>query len=307
VTTTALAALAIILAGLVARRTGVLKAEDGAVLVRIVLYLAMPPLVFLIVARADLRAELLLVPVAAFLTHGVLLVAGLGITRLWGMDRPTRGAFLVCTAVGNTGFFGLPLIAASGPGFSQPAAVMYDALATAVITWTSTVAIATAFGAAGDGRPRVDVRGLLWGFTLPPTWALAAGLVWNLAGLGADLPTAVERPLEVLAAAVLPLVMLYAGLMVDVSGVRAAWTPVLAVAVVRLGLGPVAGLGSGLLLGLSGEVLRTVVIMAAMPTAMMSLVLGARYGLRADVLAGAVVVTSVLCTATLPLVRAVMP
>ncbi len=43
--------------------------------------------------------------------------------------------------------------------------------------------------------------------------------------------------------------------------------------------------------------------MAAMPTAMMSLVLGDRYGLRRDVLAGAVVVTTLLCTITLPIVR----
>lgn len=302
-TATAVAALLIILAGVTLRRTGVLSATDGTVLVRIVLYVAMPALVFLILARADLRPQLVLVPLAAFLVHGVLLALGLALTGVWRMDRLTRGAFLVATAVGNTGFFGLPLIAASGPGFSQPAAVMYDALATAVMTWTSTVAISTAFGGEGDGRPHVDVRGLVWGFTLPPTWALGAGLAWNLLGLGPDLPPSLERPLEILAAAVLPLVMLYAGLMVDVSGIRAAWAEVGAAAVVRLAVGPVVGLGAALLLGLSGQVLHTVVIMSAMPTAMMSLVLGTRYGLRADLLAGAVVLTSVLSTMTLPLVR----
>ena len=55
-----------------------------------------------------------------------------------------------------------------------------------------------------------------------------------------------------------------------------------------------------------GDVLHTVVIMAAMPTAMMSLVIGARSGLRADVLAAAVVVTTVLATVTLPLWRAAL-
>ena len=46
--------------------------------------------------------------------------------------------------------------------------------------------------------------------------------------------------------------------------------------------------------------------MAAMPTAMMSLVIGARSGLRSDVLAGAVVVTTILATLTLPLWRAAL-
>lgn len=302
-TATALGALLIIITGLVLRRTGLVREEDGQVLVRIVLYVAMPALVFLILVHADLSAELLLVPVAAFLIHGTLLLLGLGIARAWRMDRPTTGAFLVCTAVGNTGFFGLPLIAASGAGFSQPAAVMYDALATATITWTSTVAIASAYGTVGDGRARVDLRGLLAGLALPPTWALAAGLAWNLGGLGTDLPDVVERPLTILAGAVLPLVMIYAGLMTDLGAIRRAWAVVSAIAAVRLLVGPVVGLLVCLLLGLDGTVMHTVVIMAAMPTAMMSLVLGAQYGLRSDVLAGAVVLTTLLCTVTLPLVR----
>ena len=50
----------------------------------------------------------------------------------------------------------------------------------------------------------------------------------------------------------------------------------------------------------SDDVFNTVVIMAAMPTAMMSLVIGTRSGLRSDVLAGAVVVTTLLATLTLP-------
>lgn len=305
-TATALGALLIILAGVVMRRTGLLGERDGHALVQIVLYLALPPLVFLILIRADLRAELLLVPVAAFVIHGILLGLGLVIARVWGMDRPTTGAFLVCTAVGNTGFFGLPLIAASGPTFSQPAAVMYDAIATATITWSSTVAIAGLYGTAGSGRARVDVRGLLRGFALPPTWALGAGLAWNLAGLGSDLPEVVERPLEIMAAAVLPLVMIYAGLMVDLNGVRREWAIVSAIAVVRLGVGPLVGLAVATAFGLSGTVMATVVIMSAMPTAMMSLVLGSRDGLTADVLAGAVVLTTLLCTVTLPVVRVLL-
>jgi predicted permease len=78
------------------------------------------------------------------------------------------------------------------------------------------------------------------------------------------------------------------------------------VVVVRLGVATLIGLGVARLFGFTGDVLNTVVIMAAMPTAMMSLVLGARAGLRSDVLAGAVAVTTVLCTITLPLWRAVL-
>lgn len=303
-TETALAALLIILAGAAARHLGLIRREQGDVFVRVVIYLALPPLVFLIIVRADLDRSLLLVPVAAFVIHGILLALSWVSTRLWGMERPRAGAMIVATSVGNTGFFGLPLIAASGPGFSQPAAVMYDALATAVITWTSTVAISNHYGRA-DGEARVRLVDVGRALLLPPTLALAAGLVVNLAGVN-DLPSLVEQPLEIMAGAVLPLTMLYGGLMLEVRGLARIWREMAYVVVVRLGVATLIGLGVARLFGFTGDVLNTVVIMAAMPTAMMSLVLGVRGGLRSDVLAGAVAVTTVLCTITLPLWRAVL-
>ena len=76
--------------------------------------------------------------------------------------------------------------------------------------------------------------------------------------------------------------------------------------IVKLGISALLGVAVAELLRFSGDVLNTIVIMAAMPTAMMSLVIGARSGLRSDVLAGAVVVTTILATLTLPLWRAAL-
>ena len=303
-TETAFGALLIILAGAVAKHYGVIRREDGPLLVRIVIYLALPSLIFLIIAEADLDPTLLLVPVAAYAIHFILLGLVWVSVRVWGMERPRAGAVIVATAVGNTGFFGIPLIAASGDGFSLPAAVMYDTLATGLITWTSTVAIASAFGRS-DEEPRVSWGDLGRALRLPPNWALAGGLLVNFTGIG-DLPTALERPLELLGAATLPLTMLYAGLMIELRGMGTLWREISYVTVVRLGLAGVIGVGVAVALGLTGDVLNTVVIMAAMPTALMSLVLGTRFGLRSDVLAGAVVVTTVLATLTLPAWRAAL-
>jgi predicted permease len=100
--------------------------------------------------------------------------------------------------------------------------------------------------------------------------------------------------------------MLYAGVMSDFRGLNRLWPEISYVTVVRLGLSAIIGAGLAVAVGLTGDVLHTVVIMAAMPTAMMSLVLGTRYGLRSDVLAGAVVVTTILATITLPAWRAVL-
>ncbi len=303
-TETALGALLIIMAGLLARRFGVVRRDDGPLLVRVVIYLTMPPLIFLILVRADLSGRLLLVPLAGIAIH-LILVALVGVSvRVWGMERPRAGALIVATAVGNTGFFGLPLIAASGSGFSLPAAVMYDALATGLITWTSTVAIAGAYGRA-EAAPYPAMREVGRSLLLPPTWALVAGLAVNLAGLG-DLPGVIERPCELLGAATLPLTMLYAGLMIEVRGLGRLWGEIAYVTVVRLGVATLVGLLVAEAIGLKDDVFNTVVIMAGMPSAMMSLVIGSRSGLRGDVLAGAVVVTTLLSTLTLPAWRALL-
>lgn len=302
-TATAIGALLIILAGAVARRAGVLRRDDGPLLVKVVIHLALPPLIFLILVRSDLDGALILVPVAGFAIHGLLVGFVALSTRVWGLDRPRAGAVILATVVGNTGFFGLPLIAASGDGFSLPAAVMYDALATGIITWTSTVAIATSYGRPAGG-PKVSFGDLGRSLLLPPTWALVAGIAVNLSGI--DVPASAERPFEILGAATLPLTMLYAGLMLDLRGVERLWRELGYVIVVRLGLATLVGVGVATAFGFEGDVFNTVVIMAAMPTAMMSLVIGTRSGLRTDVLASAVVVTTLLSTLTLPVWRAVL-
>jgi predicted permease len=294
----------IILLGAVARRFGIIRRSDGPLLVRVVIYLALPALIVLVLIGADLDGALILVPIAGFAIHGILLGLSWCATRVWGMERPRAGALIVATAVGNTGFFGLPLIVASGDGFSLPAAVMYDTLATGIITWTSTVAVSTAYGRA-DHEPRVPLGDLGRALLLPPNWALALGLSLNLAGVE-ELPELIDRPLELLAGAVLPLTMIYAGLMIDLRGLPRLWGEVSYATVVRLGIATLVGLGVATALGLTGDILNTVVIMAAMPTAMMSLVIGARSGLRGDVLAAAVVVTTLLSTATLPAWQALL-
>ena len=303
-TATAVGALLIMLAGAGLRRLGVLRREDGTLLVRVVLHITLPALVFTVLLRADLEASLALAPVAGWVVHLAMLGPLLVAVRVLRLDPPRGGAIVTATAVGNTGFFGIPLIAASGEGFSVAAAVMYDALSTGIITWTSTVAVSSTMGENGRG-PRIEWDRVGRALLLPPMWAMLAGLALNLSGVR-SLPDVVERPFDILGAAVLPLVMIYAGLMLDLRGLRTVWRDVGAITLGRLVVGAAIGVAVASLLPLDDEVFDTVVLMAAMPTAMMSLVIGGQFRLRTDILAGAVAVTTLLCTATLPALRAIV-
>lgn len=303
-TTTALAALAIILVAWSAKRFGVLHADAAPHLIRIVIYLALPALVFRIMATAELHWALVLAPVTGLCIHVVLVAVAYGLARAGRMDRRAVGAVIIASAVGNTGFFGVPLIAASGHGLSMAAAVMYDSFTTGIVTWTSTVWVSRRFGDAA--APDVPGGDALWkNLLLPPVWAIAAGLAWNAAGH--DVPRWLDRLLEVLGGAVLPLVLVYAGLMLDWSGVRREWRGVTLATVIRLAVAPALAYLMARGIGLRDDVLRTVVLMSAMPTAMMSLVIGGWYRLKTDVVAGAIVVTAILAPITLPLIRGILP
>jgi malate permease and related proteins len=303
VTATAVGALAIILLGWLLRRLGVIRPKDGPMLVQVVIYVALPALVLHIMVTSDLQPALVLVPLVGFAVHGVLVAVALGAARMWKLDRPSTGAVIVASAVGNTGFFGVPLIAASGAHLSVAAAVMFDTFCTAILTWTSTVWISGRFGdPSGDAAA---ARGVWRNLLLPPTWAMALGLGLNLAGVR-SLPQIIDRPLGILSGAVLPLVLIYAGLVIEWDGIRRAWRDVSTVAVIRLAISPLICLVFAWAIGLDGDVLRTVVLMAAMPTAMMSLVIGGWFKLKTDVIAGAVVATTLLATLVLPLIRALL-
>ncbi len=206
---TTFAALVMIAIGVVLRQRGIIKREHGDLLVKITLYALLPALVLKIMVRADLQWNLVLVPVAAFLLCAVMAPVGLLIARSLHLGRAATGAVIIATGVANTGFFGLPLIAASQHDFSLTTAVMYDALGTGILIWTFNPIVASWFG-RGEVEDALEMREGLKGLLLPPMWMLITGLVLNVAGVH-DLPDFIEFPVNYLAAGVLPVVMLYAG------------------------------------------------------------------------------------------------
>ncbi len=176
---------------------------------------------------------------------------------------------------------------------------MFDTFSTAIITWTSSMWFAARFGdAASDDAPS---GGSVWrNLLLPPIWGVAAGLAVHVAGVR-TLPAFIDQPARILGGAVLPLVLIYAGLVLDWGGVRREWRDVALASAMRLIGGPILSFAIALALGLDGDVMRTVVLMGAMPTAMMSLVIGGWFKLRTDIIAGSVVVTALLVPVLLPL------
>lgn len=301
---TAFSALVMIALGVLLRRTGIVKREHSVILVQLTLYVLLPALVLKILLGANLQWGLFLVPLVAFAVTAIMAPIGVLIARSLKLGRGATGAVVLMVGVANTGFFGLPLIAASAGDYSLTTALMYDALGTGILIWTFSPIVASWFG-RGEVDDAMTIRQSLKGLLLPPMWALIAGLILTTSGVH-DLPDVLEFPVNYLAAGLLPVVMLYAGIVLDWSGIANNWRVIGGVSVARLVIGPVVAFALGSLFGFRGAELDTITVLGGMPSGMMALVMGAHYRLPVDLLAGCVAVTTVLALFTLPIVTAVV-
>ena len=283
-------------AGYLMRRLGVVRAEAAKDLNQVVFYVTLPPLTFAALHKADLSWSLLVMPATAWALTAVGTGLGLFVGRALKLPRPAAGALAIAMAFGNTTFFGYPVVESfyGAPGLTL--AIFYDLLGATVATNTLGVFVASAYGGERPSEVKALVRRLL---TFPAIWALGLGLALH----GAPLPTSVEGVLTRIGALTSPLIMLSIGLQLRFEGWREDLPLVALASAVRLLLLPALVLLALTALGLSAEYRRVAVMQAAMPTMFFSLTLAMVFGLRANLAVHAIMVSTLLSFATLPLWR----
>ncbi len=129
--------------------------------------------------------------------------------------------------------------------------------------------------------------------TNPLTLAAVLGLVLALTGW--RLPAAVESPLEMLAGAAIPLMLMSYGAALRLSpplGRAGHNREVLLISVLKLGVMPIVAWSVAVALGLDGRVLLGVVITAALPTAQNIFLHATRYRVGEDVARETILVTT---------------
>lgn len=82
---------------------------DRNTLVNLVLYMFMPIVVFGFVVQLDLKPAYALLPVIIYTIHAIIGLSMLKLGKIVYND-PRANLLSMCTAMGNTGYFGLPLV-----------------------------------------------------------------------------------------------------------------------------------------------------------------------------------------------------
>lgn len=220
---------------------------------------------------------------AAILVIAASTVLGALVLRLWGQPLNT---YLLVAMHGNSGNMGLPLAAM---------AFGAEGLALGIVYFTVVAISQNTLGhvvSAGRFNPKALLR--------QPVVHASAITVFVLAS-GMAVPVWIARTTELLAGIVIPTMLILLG--VSLSQLTVADLKLsAAMALMRFGVGALAGVALIVALGLSGPEAGVVWIMATMPAAVISVIFAERYGHSPEKVAGTIVVSTVGTLAGLPVI-----
>lgn len=294
---------ALILTGWIARRSGVLGPNATREVNRVVVYLALPALLFDIMAKAK-PAEIWQPGFILAFTGGCAVIfAGTLLWRLWQRHSLADAAIDSLNAsYANTGFMGFPLVLAVLGQQAMAATLIATIITVCILFGVAIILIEVGLQSKARGRD------IVWKTALslaknPLLIAPALGAVVMLAGI--PLPQPVESYLKLMGGAASPCALVALGLfLAQNSGRRptAGNTVQVTLVVLKLFIHPaVTWVIAFPLLGLSPAVGGTAVLLAALPTGTGPFMLAEFYEREALLTGRVVLITTILSVATLSL------
>jgi malonate transporter and related proteins len=298
---------ALVLAGWLAARRHVLPESAIPGLNAFVLYFALPCMIFRFVAARPVVELLNPVVLAVWLLAAGLIVfftIAVTLTPPVGMKDASFGALVA--AFPNSGFMGIPLlVGVLGPAAASP--IISTMLADMVVTTSVCLALAQVGDGSGHGARDAALRALRGTLSNPLPWAIAAGVVFSVAGWA--LPGPLDTVVRLLADAASPVALFTIGAVLYRGGQHAhSRTPpgrCLPVAAIKLALHPllVFGLGAAALalgLPITPFQIAVLTLVAALPSASSISLLAERYGADNGRVARIIMSSTVLAFGSFP-------
>lgn len=267
----------------------------------LVMYAFYPGFAYHVVSHARFSADFYWIPITTW--AGVLLAMALAwfaFTRLpWcrGLKRLELGALLLASAFGNLLSMGLSVLL---PIYGESAArypIYGDVLGISLLFWSLGAGVSAAMGSNGAGGFQLGafLKALA---RMPPIWGFALGFAVNILQL--PNPPLIDRAAEMLGRATVPVMLLTVGLSLSPAALKRRPALLATACVIKLVLLP--AIIAAICLPLFGrtEMSTAIVLLAAMPTMMATVLLSERYGLDTELLASVLVATTLLFFLTLP-------
>ncbi len=299
---------AIVAVGWVLGRFRLLGDDAARVLARVTFTVAIPALLVVTVAHADLHLLLSRVAaVTAAATGVVAAVAALVLRVAWRRDVGEATVGTLAASYLNAAHLGIPVaVYVVGDAVAAVPTLLFQQLVLAPIAFAL---LDRAPGVAGAGALVPAARPSVVGRTLRNPIIVASLTGLALAVVPWELPEVVFEPFRVLGAAAAPMALVAFGMSLAVArpaGERWLTRDLTLVVVLRAVVHPALAAGLGLALGLEGPALLAAVTMASLPTAQNVLVFALQYGRGTALARDAGLATTLLSAPVLVLVAALL-
>jgi predicted permease len=259
-------------------------------LAHVVFYALVPCFVFRLLIASKMTGPQVgrMALMAVLVTGGMGLVARIAAIPL-RLDRAELSAFLLVAMFSNGGNYGLPVVLFAFGNEALAQGTVYF-VTSSLLTYTVGVFLA----AAG----RKSVGGALIGITkIPAIYGVTAALL--VLSTGVSIPLAVMRPIQLLGDAAIPVMILVLGMQLNRATVPKQPAVVVTAAALSLVAAPFVALGLTWLLGLSGPGRQAAVVLASMPTAVVTTILALEFDTAPTFVTNVVFVTTLLSPFTL--------
>lgn len=259
-------------AGYLARRTGLLPANANKGINFWIIYIALPAVSFKYLPGLQITADLwlpLVAPITVFI-FGLLFVECYA--RIIKLDRITKSSLQLTAGLSNTSFIGFPLIIAWLGEDKLSTAVIYDQTTFLLL---SSAGLIIAIGARNKGGVS---KGLILKmlFTFPPfLGCLAALSIPRIVDIGF-----LDSFFSILAATVAPLALFSIGLQLSFEGWRSEIKTISAVLLYKLLIAPAIILIALLITGVRGDIANVSLFEAAMPVLLSAAIIAEKYRLN---------------------------
>ena len=274
--------------------------DDGTVMLsRFAFFIALPPFLFLNVASNDPAAFFNLgflwrYEVATIVIFGL---SGLLGRYIFALSRREAGIFGLNNAYPNYGYIGIPMaIMAFGEEAALPMGLMLFADTMVLLGMTSIFI-------AGDGQNPIKVLGNILKTMAknPLVQSVVAGLLWAYSGL--EMPSVLDRLLNLLAGAAAPSALFALGATVYGQPIKGAMGQISSVSLIKLIIHPLLVAGLFLLIpGMDILWVKVAIIAACLPVAANVYMLSQVYTAYVGRTASSVLFSTMLATFTVPII-----
>jgi len=286
--------ISFLLMGMGLRRLPNFPRETSQALNLFAIYLSLPALVLLKVPQLHFSFDIL-VPVVmawAMLAVSALMVLALG--KLLGWKKETIGVLLLLIPLGNTSFFGIPMVQAFFGESGIPYAVLYDQLGSFLALATYGAIVLALYGSGGKPTVASVVTRVV---SFPPFIALLLALACR----SLSFPAPLLALLNTLAATLVPVVMVAVGFQLSLRLSPEVLKPLGAGLMIKLAVAPLLALLFCRFLGLSSLAAQVAIFEAGMPPMVSAGALAIMAGLSPRLTAALIGLGIVLSFVTLPL------